>query len=65
MYTKPAIHYPILPKNLTHLWDFYEYVSFKMLVFVVFCKESRIWVGKKLIATKQLSIFFTVSFVLE
>ena len=36
-----------------------------MLVFVVFCKESRLWVGKNLIATKQFSIFFTISFVLE
>ena len=55
----------ILPKNLTHFWDFYEYVPFKMLVFAVFCKESRIWAGKKLIPTKQSSVFFTVSFVLE
>ena len=36
-----------------------------MLVFVVFYKESRIWEGKKLIPTKQLSIFFTMNFVLE
>ena len=57
----------VLPKNLTHTISrfLYEYVSFKILVFVVFCKESRIWLNKKLIPTKQLSIFFTMSFVLE
>ena len=30
---------PILPKNLSHVLDFYEHVSFKMLVFVVFVKN--------------------------
>ena len=41
------------------------YISFKMLVLVVFCKESRIELGKKWILTQQLSIFFTVNFVLD
>ena len=36
-----------------------------MLVFVIFCKETRVWKGKKLISTNYLSIFFTVNFVLE
>ena len=36
-----------------------------MFIFVVFFEELRIWVGKKLIPRKWLSICFTVSFVLE
>ena len=55
--------YTILPMDLTHFLGFYDYVPFKMLVFVVFCKELRIWVGEKSIPTKQLSIFFTMSFI--
>ena len=31
----------------------------------VFCKESRIWVRKKLILTKQLSILFAVNFLIK
>ena len=31
----------------------------------VFCKESRIWVRKKLIPTKQLSILFAVNFLIK
>ena len=62
-YTKSATN--VRPIWHIQFWDFYEYMSFKMLVFVIFCEESRIWVGKKLIPTKQLSICFAVSFILE
>ena len=66
-YTKSVTNIcSILPKNLTHTFlRFLQVCVIQNACFAVFCKESRIWEGKKLVPTTQLSIFFTMNFVLE